>query len=106
MIVGIGCDLCKIQRVNLTIAQKILTPSEIIEFNLVSDKRKQEWLAGRFAAKEAMMKAAGIKKMSELEITTVEGKPVGRLLYQGYKVFLTITHDGDYAMAMAVVESD
>mgnify|MGYP000850967132 CR=1 FL=1 len=104
MIVGIGCDLCKIERVNEEIAVKILTEKELYEFNQLKNVRQKEWLAGRFAAKEAIIKATGIKMMSEIEImSTYEGKPT--CVIKGYNVHLSITHDGDYAMAMAVLEN-
>lgn len=108
MIVGIGCDLCKIKRVNSKIAQKILTENEMSEYLSYSSQRQQEWLAGRFAMKEAIMKATGILSMSDIEIvTTTDGSPQcildGR---ENDKLFLSISHDGEYAMAMAVVEHD
>lgn len=104
MIVGIGCDLCKMERVNEEIASKILTEKELIEFHQLKNARQKEWLAGRFAAKEAIIKATGIKIMNKIEIvSTKEGKPTCEV--KGYNVHLTITHDGDYAMAMAVLEN-
>ncbi|MPN32149.1 hypothetical protein SDC9_179625 [bioreactor metagenome] len=42
--------------------------------------------------------------MSEIEIiSTHEGKPT--CVIKGYNVHLSITHDGDYAMAMVVLEN-
>lgn len=104
MIVGIGCDLCKIERVNEEIAIKVLTDQEMIDFNQLHHTRRKEWLAGRFAAKEAIIKAIGIQTMKEIEIkNTQEGKPLCHL--DGYKIHLTISHDGEYAMAMVVAEN-
>lgn len=103
MIVGIGCDLCKIERVDEKIAQKILTENEYNEFQNLSKTRQKEWLAGRFAAKEAIIKATGMQTMKVIEIrTTTEGKPV--CVMDQYKINLSISHDGEYAMAMVVAE--
>ncbi|MEG0177292.1 holo-ACP synthase [Anaerorhabdus sp.] len=104
MIVGIGCDICMIERVNLNIASKILTNNEMVEFNKLQANRQKEWLAGRFAAKEAIIKATGILIMSEIEIiTSKEGKPI--CMIDGLKIHVSISHDGDYAMAQVVAEN-
>lgn len=104
MIVGIGCDLCKIERVDEKIAQKILTENEYNEFQQLTLIRQKEWLAGRFAAKEALIKATGIQSMKSFEIkSTAEGKPSCTL--ENQLVHLTISHDGEYAMAMVVIEN-
>ena len=66
-----------------------------------------EHLAGIFAAKEAFFKALG-KKIGWLDIS-VEYKESGRpflnssLLDAEQKVVLSISHDGDYAVATVVI---
>ena len=42
-----------------TFLQKVLTPAELEKYNSLPTKRKVEFLAGRFAAKEAYAKALG-----------------------------------------------
>ncbi|HOO74216.1 MAG TPA: 4'-phosphopantetheinyl transferase superfamily protein, partial [Tepiditoga sp.] len=60
MILGIGCDIVKIDRINEEISKKILSSEELkIYLKIDSEKRKKEYLAGRFAAKEAIIKAFG-----------------------------------------------
>ncbi|MEG0076813.1 holo-ACP synthase [Anaerorhabdus sp.] len=103
MIVGIGCDLCKVERVDEKIAQKVLTEKELHEFQQITLIRQKEWLAGRFAAKEAIIKATGIKSMKDIEIEiTKEGKPY--VNHPSLTIHLSISHDGEYAMATAVAE--
>src|SRR5690625_5764338 len=66
MIKAIGIDLIELKRIEASIdksdkfMQRILTPKEQEHFqNLRSQSRKVEFLAGRFAAKEAFAKATG-----------------------------------------------
>ena len=66
MIHGVGIDLIEIDRIRdwynkrPSMAQKILTDDEIEIFNNISlEDRKVEFLAGRFAVKEAFTKAMG-----------------------------------------------
>ena len=67
MILGTGLDLVEIEQIrkiserNLRgFIQHVLTPEEREDFfRLDNDRRKIEWLAGRFVAKEAASKAVG-----------------------------------------------
>ena len=63
MIKGIGIDICQISRMKPDMNRRILSDSENIIYEEIKlDKRKIEFLAGRFAAKEAIYKAlSGIK---------------------------------------------
>jgi holo-[acyl-carrier protein] synthase len=110
MIIGVGTDILEIGRVSLTKAfiERILTPAEqtLLE-QIAQDARKLEFLAGRFAAKEALMKAlgTGIGKSSFQDFNILpapSGQPHCDL--PGINVFLSISHDGGFAIAMAVLE--
>lgn len=63
MILGLGTDICEIARIEAalkrraTLARRILTPSEYALFEKVADPAR--FLAKRFAAKEAAVKALG-----------------------------------------------
>lgn len=66
MIQGIGLDIVEIERIqraqkrNKRFATRILTQNERdIYESLATEKRRMEFLAGRFAAKEAVAKATG-----------------------------------------------
>ena len=62
-------------------------------------------LAGRFAAKEAVIKAAShIKKISELKSISVSGSipkvDINDPEFKNVQFAVSISHDGDYAIAM------
>lgn len=107
--IGIGCDIVKLKRVENAMRKegflRILTPKEQVLFARVGKNRQCEWLAGRFAAKEAVIKAMSAQK--ELLLSQVE------ILYDGKRpscllpdviVHISIAHEEDYAIAYAMVE--
>lgn len=117
MIKGIGIDLIQLDRIKQSLAKgdrlvnRILTINEKKIFNdLQSDKRKVEYLAGRFAGKEACAKAvgSGIGKLSfqDIEILADEnGAPHLTIKnHTTYRYFISITHTEDYAAAQVVIE--
>lgn len=129
MIRGIGMDLVEISRVKSFMegrsgdrfVSRVLTAEEQ---TLVSERRSRaaEFVAGRFAAKEAVVKALGTGIGATVGLHDIEvlpdpaGKPVanlspGALERLGYgpgvlKLHLSITHTRDYAAAYAVAETD
>jgi holo-[acyl-carrier protein] synthase len=114
MIKGIGIDIIELERIqNMIIRQgkladRILTDNEKQKFNLLSKRRKVEFLAGRFAAKEAFSKAAGTgigKELSFLDIE-IESDPYGKpmIVKPEVQAHLSISHSRDYAVAQVVIE--
>ncbi|WP_028843501.1 2-amino-4-hydroxy-6-hydroxymethyldihydropteridine diphosphokinase [Pseudothermotoga elfii] len=98
MIVGIGIDVVKIDRVELSLSKRILGPSEQLEFESIKDKKT--YLAARFAAKEAFFKAigTGVKNYSFTDIEIIHnhaGKPLLLFHRDFYFNFahISITHD-------------
>lgn len=117
MIIGIGIDIIELDRIanslakNRRIITRILTADEQKQFqNLNSDQRKVEFLAGRFAAKEAFAKATGegIGKLSFQHInvlTSAKGAPTIQVEgFEDKNVFLSITHSRDYAVSQVIIE--
>ncbi|PLS15895.1 holo-ACP synthase [Bacillus sp. M6-12] len=115
MIKGIGMDILEMKRMETLIkrqprfADKILTVNELEKYLQLSDGRKVEFLAGRFAAKEAFSKAFGTGIGSEVSFLDIEictdskGKPyVLKPFSKG--VHLTITHSREYAAAQVIIE--
>jgi len=118
MIKGVGIDLVEIQRVKKalkrwghTLEKRILTPEEI----RVGKKRKEGavFLAGRFAAKEAIFKSLGINpRWQEVLVLTEErGRPVVNLSREILKqtkekgvkkILVSISHSKKYAIAQAI----
>lgn len=104
---SVGIDLCQISRVKLEqrFVEFVLSKKEQELMN--KRTKKEEFLAGRFAAKEAFLKAnhmgLGEIKMNEIEVLNKEnGAPF--IIYDN-KVFedVSISHDGDYAIAVVIL---
>lgn len=83
MILGIGTDIVEIHRVEAALqrsrgrlSQRILAPPELAYFNSLAGWRQAEFLAGRFAAKEAISKALGIglARLRPTEVALVQGQ--------------------------------
>lgn len=100
MIKGIGVDVVQITRVKEVISNHILTINEKDQFN--NAVNKQEFLASRFAAKEAVIKATDKKySWQEIEITnTPTGKPICNI--DGIQI--SITHEKECAIAFCIWE--
>ncbi len=115
MISGIGIDIIEIARIQELAAKqskfvdRILTLNEKKKYDELPAGRKAEFLAGRFAAKEAFSKACGTgigKKLSfqEIEIVNDEsGKPFIKKPFSD-GVHLSISHSKEYAVAQVVIE--
>lgn len=117
MIKGIGIDIIEIDRMKQSIKKQVRLPERILTKNelarytsFTKEQRKVEFLAGRFAAKEAAAKATGrgIGRLSfqHIEVTSNE-KGAPQLLIKGYAkdiIHLTISHSKDYAVAQVIIE--
>lgn len=121
MILGVGTDLCRIDRMarameNPRFLDRLYTSAERARLEKLCAERKAERVAGMFAAKEAVAKALGTGFVgfgfADVEILSDDsGKPIA-LLHGGAKalagdavVHLSISHDGGMAIAFAVIES-
>lgn len=107
MIVGIGCDIVEISRLRVhqdMLATKILTKKEYKQYSLYQKDRQIEFLAGRFAAKEAIIKALNEPKLlSDIEVLNNEcGKPF--CMTENYTIHISISHEKNYAIAYALCE--
>lgn len=112
MIKGIGTDLVKIDRLQEKLVKRILTDKEIMLYeSFTSETRKQEFLAGRFALKEAIIKASTTPELviqfHDLIILPNEfGKPVVTCEKLRHLIFhVSLAHERDYAIGFCVVES-
>lgn len=120
---GIGVDLVQIPRMREVIArwqerflERVFTDAEIAYCRGRRDPVPH--FAARFAAKEAALKALGTGlrmgvRWRELEVRRDRGQPPTLLLHGrcrelsrergGERMLLTLTHDGDYALAQAML---
>lgn len=106
---GIGVDIVDLERFNIEnihFVRRILTDSEYKVFSqLNSEKIKREYLGGRFAGKEAYMKAChqGIGQLSFQDIEILnhdDGSPYLNFPH----TYISISHEEKYAIAFVVIE--
>ncbi|MBQ2528219.1 MAG: holo-ACP synthase [Spirochaetales bacterium] len=124
MILGTGIDAVSIQRMKKLqgrVLEKMFSASELEEYaaleNAHEDIRAQ-FLASRFAVKEAYAKARGTGFNADVvpnEISTLkeeDGRPYVQLSGKTLDnaphcvIHLTITHEEPLAIAMVILESD
>lgn len=112
MIIGIGVDILKISRMKLELAKKILSDEELSIFNQFKlESRKLEYLAGRFAAKEAIIKAIGhtthVVGMRDIAILNDDnGLPyVYKPVYDDIRISISLSHEKDNSIGMCVIEN-
>src|SRR5699024_9381836 len=108
MILGIGVDLIELNRIKQAVIKnkrfiyRILTVNERQAYdNLTNINRESEYLAGRFAVKEALGKTIG-KGCSSLSLQHIvvlnqhNGAPlVTAKVYQKEQIFVSISHSKD-----------
>jgi len=117
MIVGIGIDIVEIRRIegllkkNNRFLERTLTKGEIAQYkDLRSERRQIEYVAGRFATKEAFAKARGTGigqlQFTDIEVLTTErGAPSLKVAgYENMSLHLSISHSEQYAVAQVIIE--
>ena len=104
MMPKIGCDIVQIDRLQEkdSLAKRILSKNEYQRYQSFAGHRQVEFLAGRFAAREAIVKALPIP----LHYSQIEIDPQKEIHYEGYKIQISISHDGNYAMAVALIQKE
>jgi len=125
MIVGLGIDIAEIDRIETAIrrygdhfVERLFTPGEI-EY-CEGYRQRYERYAGRFAVKEAAMKALGTGwrrgiRWKDIEVTREPGgKPALRLTGRAAEIAaelgvrhiaVSITHSGNTALAEVIFEN-
>ena len=126
MINGIGIDLCDVERIRNVLkrhgnhfASRILDPLEYAEFQSLRASQRPQFLAKRFAAKEAISKALGtgigrgfgfrdlFVRHDELGRPEVRLNPENKVLSDALpcKIHLSISDDRSHAIAFCTIES-
>lgn len=125
MIIGLGTDIAEIERIEKVLgrsgdalAKRLLTPQELTAF--VEHKQPARFLAKRFAAKEAAVKAlgTGIAQGVSFQHFTITHDELGKPLLQVSGVakeiadrrgichwHLSISDEKHYAMATVIAEA-
>lgn len=123
MVIGIGCDIVDHnESVNLkwdsdiAIQKRIFTKKEL---EIYSQKRDIRFLAGRFAAKEAILKCLGTGMQDGIALTDIEilqsesGKSIVEFFDEIKKIsneigvnfwHISITHSSNQSIAFVVAE--
>lgn len=126
MIFGIGTDIVSVSRMQIAcdkhgrrFAEKILTDFELVEFD--KHIHPHQYLAKRFAMKEALVKAlgTGLRQSVTLHDFTIQhtelGKPIIvyseklNALLSANKIcrsHISVSDETDYASAFAILECD
>lgn len=121
MIIGIGIDIVELARIGKQIeageglAKRVLTEAELNQYRSLTIHRKVEFLAGRFAAKEAVSKAFGTGIGKELSFKQIEvlqnelGAPIMKLdapllNIKDLRIHLSISHGKEQAIAQVILE--
>lgn len=120
MVIGIGTDIAHIERIKKLSPEavsRILTGPEAEYCG--GFQSREERIAGRFAAKEAILKALGtgwgqglgwgqieiLPDASGSPIATLTGAALERLRSLGAtRCLVSISHQGEYAIAFAIIE--
>lgn len=117
MIIGIGIDNVELARIEKALARsksfvsRVLTEKEQLTADSFSGLRLTEFIAGRWAAKEAFAKAIGTGfrgqfTMQSLEIAADKfGKPYFVQSSADGRVHLSISHSRSEAVAVVIIES-
>uniref|UniRef100_A0A7S4UTT6 4'-phosphopantetheinyl transferase domain-containing protein n=1 Tax=Paramoeba aestuarina TaxID=180227 RepID=A0A7S4UTT6_9EUKA len=127
MLVGLGVDVCRVGRFReifgrqgLRFAKKFLHPNELERFQMKLTKNQDlgiQFLASRWATKEAAYKAVGFNaNFCDMEITSEErGQPSLKFhnktkekceeKYNGLTPFVSLSHEEDVVFACVVLES-
>jgi holo-[acyl-carrier protein] synthase len=125
-VLGVGVDLVKIPRIRAAIDRwqgrfltRVFTPDEIAYCHGRRDPAPH--FAARFAAKEAGLKALGTGlrlgiRWRDLEVRRERGRAPTLVLHGrsreiglrlgGRRMLLALSHDGDYALAHALLVDD
>jgi holo-[acyl-carrier protein] synthase len=130
MIAGIGTDLCDCRRMAAALgrhgerfAERVLGPQELLTFkqrHAANEAHGVRYLATRFAAKEALSKAIGLGMRAPMSWRACEtlnddlGRPALQLhgelaawlAQRQWRAHVSLSDDGDYALAYVVVEQD
>ena len=119
MVSGIGVDLCSVERMKKALKSRhfrdeIFSPEEI-SYCESKGERRYESYAGAFAAREAFCKASGASIMAVMfggnfALVHTEGVPsirlTGGLVIPSAKIFVSISHEKDYAIAFVVIDKE
>ncbi|UKS54037.1 holo-ACP synthase [Mycoplasma feriruminatoris] len=104
MIDNVGIDIVENKRIKLKkeFIIKVLSENEIKTFNNKNKKQQKEFLAGRWAVKEAIIKTLTHPiSMNKIDIEYVDQKPVIQN-QELNNILISISHEKKYAVGIAI----
>lgn len=112
MILGTGIDILQRSRIKEDMARRILSEAETEVFEGFDlPKRRLEYLAGRFALKEAIIKAIGhTDHHVGMRDITILNDPSGMPYLVSptdpkLRFHISLSHETDYCVALCIIES-
>ncbi|WP_434343922.1 4'-phosphopantetheinyl transferase superfamily protein [Mycoplasma sp. 06067-C1-B144P-99-0482-3] len=104
MINNLGIDIVENKRIKIKkeFVIKVLSINEIKTFNTKNKKQKREFLAGRWAIKEAIIKTLDEPiSMNKIDIEYINNKPVIKN-QELQNILISISHEKKYAIGIAL----
>ena len=113
-ILGIGIDIVNLSRIELIIAKKILAKNELLTYSTLKlEARKKEFIGGRFALKEAIVKAFNYKLLQFNKVDIISDGPLylnkNTSIYlnsiKNFKnIHLSMSHEQNIAIGIVIIE--
>ena len=101
---NIGIDIVKISRFenkDIHFIKRVLTEKELLFYNNLIEEKKTQYLASRWACKEAIYKA---NKDEHYLSYSILNKENGEPYVDGHEeIKISISHDGEYAVASVLI---
>lgn len=101
---NIGIDIVKISRFenkDIHFIKRVLTEKELLFYNNLIEEKKTQYLASRWACKEAIFKA---NKDEHYLSYSILNKENGEPYVDGHEeIKISISHDGEYAVASVLI---
>ena len=106
---SVGIDIVENQRIGKLMSdsfvKKFLNDDELEDFrNIGTEDRKVEFLAGRIAAKEAVLKCLKTPNICSLRDITIRNDGLGAPYaeYEGREIQISISHEKLFSVAVAM----
>lgn len=101
---NIGIDIVKISRFenkDIHFIKRVLTEKELLVYNNLLEEKKAQYLASRWACKEAIFKT---NKDEHYLSYSILNKDNGEPYVDGHEeIKISISHDGEYAVASVLI---
>ena len=106
---NVGIDIVENARIKKAMSdafvRKVLSDEERERYEGFKEGRKIEFLSGRCAAKEAIIKCLSGIEVPELSDLNIQNDENGRpfIEYKDYEIILSISHERNYSVAIAIL---